>query len=46
MDAAIVAINDTISYRHRGGRLTAGVIVVLHTYFLRKWASTLTFIYS
>ena len=32
MDAAIVAINDTISYRHRGGRLTAGAIVVLHPF--------------
>ncbi|KAF5416638.1 MAG: hypothetical protein C5S48_02425 [Candidatus Methanogaster sp.] len=29
MDAAIVAINDTISYGHRGGRLIAGVIVML-----------------
>lgn len=32
MDAAIVAINDTISYRHRNGRLTAGAIVVLHPF--------------
>jgi len=32
MDAAIVAINDTISYRHRDGRLVAGAIVVLHPF--------------
>jgi len=32
MDAAIAAINDTISYRHRDGRLTAGAIVVLHPF--------------
>jgi len=32
MDAAIEAINDTISYRHRNGRLTAGAIVVLHPF--------------
>ena len=32
MDAAIAAINDTISYKHRGGRLTAGAVVVLHPF--------------
>jgi hypothetical protein len=32
MDAAIAAINDTISYKHRNGRLTAGAIVVLHPF--------------
>jgi len=32
MDAAIQAINDTISYRHRNGNLTAGAIVVLHPF--------------
>ncbi|RZN36667.1 MAG: hypothetical protein EF813_06950 [Methanosarcinales archaeon] len=32
MDAAIVAINNTILYRHRGGRLVAGAIVVLHPF--------------
>ena len=26
------AFNDTISYRHRGGRLSAGAIVVLHSF--------------
>ena len=29
---AIAAINDTISYRHRNGRLTAGAVVVLHPF--------------
>jgi len=32
MDAAIAAINDTFSYKHRTGRLTAGAIVVLHPF--------------
>jgi hypothetical protein len=32
MDAAIKAINDVISYRHRNGNLTAGAIVVLHPF--------------
>ncbi len=32
MDAAIAAINDTISRKHRNGRLTAGAIVVLHPF--------------
>ncbi len=32
MDAAITAINDTISYRHRNGELTAGAVVVLHPF--------------
>ncbi len=32
MDAAIVAINDTISFKHRNGRLLAGAIVVLHPF--------------
>jgi uncharacterized Zn finger protein (UPF0148 family) len=32
MDAAIKAINDTISYKHRNGRLLAGAIVVLHPF--------------
>jgi hypothetical protein len=32
MDAAIVAINDTISYKHRNGRLAAGAVVVLHPF--------------
>nr|QNO57136.1 hypothetical protein BDIJAAHH_00009 [Methanosarcinales archaeon ANME-1 ERB7] len=32
MDAAIAAINDTISYKHRNGRLTAGAIVVLQPF--------------
>jgi len=32
MDAAIAAINDTISYKHRNGRLTAGAVVVLHPF--------------
>ncbi len=35
MDAAIAAINDTISYKHRNGRLTAGAIVVLHPFSKR-----------
>ena len=32
MDAAITAINDTISHKHRNGRLTAGAVVVLHPF--------------
>ena len=32
MDAAIAAINDTISHKHRNGRLTAGAVVVLHPF--------------
>jgi hypothetical protein len=32
MDAAIEAINDTISYKHRNGRLAAGAVVVLHPF--------------
>ena len=32
MDAAITAINDTISYKHLNGRLTAGAVVVLHPF--------------
>ena len=32
MDAAIAAINDTISRKHRDGRLTAGAVVVLHPF--------------
>ena len=32
MDAAIEAINETISYKHRNGRLLAGAIVVLHPF--------------
>ena len=32
VDAAIAAINDTIPYKHRGGRLTAGAVVVLHPF--------------
>ena len=32
MDAAIVAINETISYKHRNGSLLAGAIVVLHPF--------------
>jgi hypothetical protein len=32
MDAAIAAINDTISYKHRNGRLVAGAVVVLHPF--------------
>ncbi len=32
MDAAIQAINDTISHKHRNGNLTAGAIVVLHPF--------------
>ena len=32
MGAAIVVINDTSSYRHRGGGWTAGAIVVLHPF--------------
>ena len=32
MDAAIEAINDTISYKNRNGRLLAGAIVVLHPF--------------
>ena len=32
MDAAIAAINDTISRKHRNGRLTAGAVVVLHPF--------------
>jgi hypothetical protein len=32
MDAAIKAINDTISYKHRNRRLFAGDIVVLHPF--------------
>ena len=32
MDAAIAAINDTISHKRRNGRLTAGAIVVLHPF--------------
>jgi len=35
MDAAIAAINDTISYKHRNGRLTVGAIVVLHPFSKR-----------
>ncbi len=35
MDAAIAAINDTFSYKHRNGRLTAGAIVVLHPFSKR-----------
>jgi len=35
MDAAIAAINDTISHKHRNGRLTAGAIVVLHPFSKR-----------
>jgi hypothetical protein len=36
MDAAIAAINDTISHKHRNGRLTAGAIVVLHPFSKRQ----------
>jgi len=32
MDAAIAAINDTISFNHRNGCLLAGAIVVLHPF--------------
>ncbi len=32
MDAAIAAINDTISHKHRNGRLAAGAVVVLHPF--------------
>jgi hypothetical protein len=32
MDAAIAAINDTISYKNRNGRLVAGAVVVLHPF--------------
>jgi hypothetical protein len=32
MDVAIAAINDTISHKHRNGRLTAGAVVVLHLF--------------
>ena len=32
MDAAIAAIDDTISRKHRNGRLTAGAVVVLHPF--------------
>jgi hypothetical protein len=32
MDAAIAAINDTISYKYRNGRLVAGAIIVLHPF--------------
>jgi len=32
MDAAIAAINDTISHKHRNGRLTAGAVVVQHPF--------------
>jgi len=32
MDAAIAAINDTISHKHRNGRLTAGAVVMLHPF--------------
>ena len=32
MDAAIEAINDTISYKNKNGRLLAGAIVVLHPF--------------
>jgi len=32
MDAAIEAINDTISYKNRNGRLLEGAIVVLHPF--------------
>lgn len=32
MDAAIAAINDTISHKHRNGRLMAGAVVVLHPF--------------
>jgi len=35
MDAAIAAINDTISRKHRNGRLTAGAVVVLHLFSRR-----------
>jgi len=35
MDAAIAAINDTISHKHRNGRLTAGAIVVMHPFSKR-----------
>ena len=33
MDAAIAAVNDTISYKQRNGRLTARAVVVLHPLF-------------
>jgi hypothetical protein len=32
IDAAIAAINDTISRKHRDERLVAGAIVVLHSF--------------
>jgi len=32
MDAAIKAINDTVSLKHRNGQLRAGAIVVLHSF--------------
>jgi hypothetical protein len=32
MDAAIAAINDTISYKHRNGRLTVGAVLALHLF--------------
>jgi hypothetical protein len=32
MDAAIAAINDTVSSKHRNGRLLAGAVVVLHPF--------------
>ena len=32
MDAAIAAINDTISYKNRNGSLIAGAVVVLHPF--------------
>lgn len=35
MDAVIEAINDTISFEHRNGRLFAGAIVVLHPFSKR-----------
>ena len=32
MDAAITAINNTISFKNRNGKLTAGAVVVLHPF--------------
>jgi hypothetical protein len=34
IDAAIAAINDTISRKHRNERLVAGAVVVLHFFKL------------
>ncbi len=42
MDAAIAAINDTISHKQRNGRLTAGAVVVLHP-FSKKMSFNLHF---